>query len=48
MILLDDLIDRPPEDAFFAFDAFGTCAGNGIVLTWKTRPPEGRAAALDR
>ncbi len=36
MVLLDDLIDGPPEDALFALDAFSTGAGNGIVLTWKT------------
>ena len=36
MVLLDDLIDRPPEHAFLALDALCTCAGNGIVLTGKT------------
>ena len=35
MVLLDDLIDRPPEDTFFAFNALCACAGNRIVLTGK-------------
>ena len=35
MVLLDDLIDGPPEDALFALDAFCTGAGNRVVLTGK-------------
>ena len=35
MVLLDDLIDGPPEDAFLALDALSTGAGNRVVLTGK-------------
>ena len=35
VILLDDFINRPPENALLAFDAFGTGAGNRVVLTGK-------------
>ena len=36
MVLLDDLIDGPPEDALLALDAFSTGAGNRVVLTGKS------------
>ena len=35
MVLLDDFINRPPENAFFALDALSTGAGNRVVLTGK-------------
>ena len=35
MVLLNDLIDGPPEDALLALDALSTGAGNRVVLTGK-------------